>query len=802
MTVSTTECLISYTESTATEYPVPFRFLSASDLVVVRRIDGIDVPLDLGSDYSVSGADAETGGMVTRLIDAAEGAALIIRRATPEIQPTDYVANDRFPAESHERGLDRVTLMSQESREIASRALTVRPGESGIELPLAGDRKGLYLAFDAAGRPVPALGTGADLGLRGDLAEPSGSALLGYDPGSIGSEPRVLVDKLRERIDVEDYRLATDTSDAGTIQRALDALPADGGTLHFANGRSYHPNKALFVANKKRVILEGNGASLTRAFVGAAAEANVIEFIICELVVMRNFGISGENETYGGLESDSHNIGVYGCKRVLLENVVSAYAVCDGLYVNRFLAGTTRHGVTSIATYVTEHVTLINFHSDYSFRQGYSEIAAKSLTAIECSFNNTGRSSAGGTAPNAGVDLESNVGGIYAPDRATFMGCDFINNVGAGLTGDHRGCTLELINCLIERNGSNGLRSFSPNAVARLCIFRANGVGGGSPRAQVQSIDTASGVKVRATWLLDNCIFEAAVWGDFQIVEGVAARIKQCRFEGGANFAIRVGTNVVTRALQGAIEIEDVYIAGKTSDSPPGSPAYVMLSGAQVPISIKNLALNQQIVRLGNTTNGSATVLSVQNTFALKVGMGVSGSGIPGGTTIATIDPNGSTITLSAAATATASNVTLEFSSATPLTTGLTLGTPADLQEVVGVDFKGTGWVTKQDGGMLRAKYIANNKDDGVINDAYNLAGSATYDPPSIADGDAASTTVTVTGAALGDFAEVSLSVSNQGLIIGGRVTASNTVTVRYQNETGGAIDLASHTISIKVRKK
>jgi hypothetical protein len=333
-------------------------------------------------------------------------------------------------------------------------------------------------------------------------------------------------------------------------------------------------------------------------------------------------------------------------------------------------------------------------------------------------------------------------------------------------------------------------------------MFRANGVGGGSPRAQVQSIDATSTVKTRASWLLECCTFEAGVWGDFAIPEGVAVSFKQCRFEGGANFAIRVATNTNTRPLQGAVELDDVYIAGKTSDSPPGGVAYVMLNGAQVPISIKNLALSQQIVRLGNTTDGSTSVTAIQSTLALKVGMGVSGSGIPGGTTIAAINTNGSTITLSAAATATASNVALEFSSATPVTTGLTLGTPNDLQDVVGVDFKGTGWVTKQDGGMLRAKYLANNKDDGVINDAYNLAGTATYDPPSIPDGDAASTTVTVTGAALGDYADVSLSINNQGLIITGRITASNTVTVRYQNETGGAIDLASHTINVKVRKR
>ncbi|WP_347271616.1 hypothetical protein [Rhizorhabdus histidinilytica] len=639
---------------------------------------------------------------------------------------------------------------------------------------------------------------------RADLQKPNGSNIIGFLQAGTGAAPRTLQDKSRDILHVEDFRLASDPSDAGTIQRALDVLPAAGGTLHFANGRTYRVGSPLFVGQKKHVILEGNGALLIRDFDGPATEANVLEFILCDLAAIKNLDVFGDNETHGGHEAQKHNIAFYGCRRILWENVNSSYAVCDGFYTDRMVAGVTRHGVTSLLeTVASEQATFINCNAEYNYRQGYSAISIRSIIGINSSFNYTGKSSAGGTSPIAGVDLESNVGGNFSPDQATWIGCRFVGNGGGGLLGDYRSCGLELINCLFEGNGSNGLRSYAPKVVARSCTFRSNGTGAsGVQRAQVQSIDTTTTNKTSASWHFDSCVFENAIWGDFQCSEGVGVRFSRCSFLGGANFAIRVAASATTRPLQGAIVIEDVLIAGKTSDGPPGSVAYVMLGGLQVPISIKNLTLNQQIVKLGNTSDGSTSVTGIQNTNALRVGMGVSGAGIPGGATIAVIDADGSTITLSAAATATASNVTLEFSSAAPVTSGLTLGTPTDLQSVVGVDFRGTGWVTKQDGGMLRAKYLANNKDDGVIYDAYNLAGSATYDPPSIADGDAASTTVTVTGAALGDFAEVSLSVNNQGLIVGGRVTASNTVTVRYQNETGGAIDLASHTISVKVRKK
>lgn len=75
------------------------------------------------------------------------------------------------------------------------------------------------------------------------------------------------------------------------------------------------------------------------------------------------------------------------------------------------------------------------------------------------------------------------------------------------------------------------------------------------------------------------------------------------------------------------------------------------------------------------------------------------------------------------------------------------------------------------------------------------LAGSTTHDFGNLVDGAGESKDVTVTGAALGDYAVASLGVSAQGMIVSASVTAANTVTVRVQNETGGAIDLASTTV-------
>ena len=82
------------------------------------------------------------------------------------------------------------------------------------------------------------------------------------------------------------------------------------------------------------------------------------------------------------------------------------------------------------------------------------------------------------------------------------------------------------------------------------------------------------------------------------------------------------------------------------------------------------------------------------------------------------------------------------------------------------------------------------------------LTGFISHDPPNIADGAGNTTTVPVTGAALGDMVTgISFSNDLQNITVTGWVSAANTVSVRFQNETGVAIDLGSGTLRVRVMK-
>lgn len=76
----------------------------------------------------------------------------------------------------------------------------------------------------------------------------------------------------------------------------------------------------------------------------------------------------------------------------------------------------------------------------------------------------------------------------------------------------------------------------------------------------------------------------------------------------------------------------------------------------------------------------------------------------------------------------------------------------------------------------------------------------ATLNADSLEDGAGDTDTVAVPGVALGDMVlSASLAVDVAGLIVTAYVSAANTVSIRFQNETGTTVDLASATLRMVV---
>jgi hypothetical protein len=160
MSVSSSTSRVQYTLSTTTQtLAVPFYFLASSHLKVLKSVVGsAPTVLTLGTHYTVAGAGVEAGGSITLTgTGVAVADKITIKRSVPKTQGIDYITNDRFPAKTHEEGLDKLTMQVQELGEQADRGLRLPEDEAGGEhmtLPAAADRAGKGLEFDEDGNLV------------------------------------------------------------------------------------------------------------------------------------------------------------------------------------------------------------------------------------------------------------------------------------------------------------------------------------------------------------------------------------------------------------------------------------------------------------------------------------------------------------------------------------------------------------------------------------------------------------------------------------------------------------------------
>ena len=158
MTVSTTTNKVSISgDGSQTVFAYNFKIFADGDLtVIIRSSTGTETTKTLSTHYTVSGAGSSSGGNVTFTSGntPASGETVVIQRKLGLTQGTDYVANDPFPAESHEDALDRLTFITQQIQEEVDRSIkaSVTNTISSTEFTIsATDRANKIFAFDASG---------------------------------------------------------------------------------------------------------------------------------------------------------------------------------------------------------------------------------------------------------------------------------------------------------------------------------------------------------------------------------------------------------------------------------------------------------------------------------------------------------------------------------------------------------------------------------------------------------------------------------------------------------------------------
>lgn len=156
MTVSSTTTKNSYSgDGSTTTFAYAFKIFADADLtVILRSAAGTETVQTLTTNYTVTNAGNANGGNVVFVTAPASGVTVVIRRNMAQTQSTDYVANDPFPAATHEDALDRLTFIAQQQQEELDRSIKLSRTNTMTSTEFtvgATDRANKVLAFDGNG---------------------------------------------------------------------------------------------------------------------------------------------------------------------------------------------------------------------------------------------------------------------------------------------------------------------------------------------------------------------------------------------------------------------------------------------------------------------------------------------------------------------------------------------------------------------------------------------------------------------------------------------------------------------------
>lgn len=275
MTVQTNTNSIAYVGNGSTvHFDYDFLILDASHLKVYFG----DVLQTSG--YVVSGVLSQTGGTVAFAVAPPSGTDITFTRDVPFLQLTDYQPYDAFPAESHERALDLLTMMAQQLKDASDRSM---------QYPVGGNK------WDAKGNEIINVGTG-----NSGTSAPNIDQVKYLIASEVGNDPSASAsvrsrEALRRSYAEAGYNLVDGSFEVGgTLVNANDVLlqertgkafsgpagtvaagtnPASGGFVDKSGGllrhelaTSFAPNDKIYLANYSHLAV---GTDWTSAILAA-----------------------------------------------------------------------------------------------------------------------------------------------------------------------------------------------------------------------------------------------------------------------------------------------------------------------------------------------------------------------------------------------------------------------------------------------------------------------------------------------------------------------------------------------------
>jgi hypothetical protein len=287
MTISSTTVKNSYSgDGSTTTFSYTFKIFQDSDIqVIIRSSTGTETTKTITTHYTVTGAGNSGGGSVifTSGNIPTSTQTVVLRRNIPQTQAIDYIANDPFPAESHEEGLDRATMAIQQLQEELTRSIKLSKTNTMTSTEFsvgASDRANKILAFDTNGE----LAVTQELGTnRGNWS--SGVTFNGRDIVKDSSNNNIYLcntthtstgtTPISSNADVAKWDLIVDAASASTSANAASNSASNSSNSanlsanHASNSANHASNSSNFANNSS------NSANTSATYLaGVSANAN------------------------------------------------------------------------------------------------------------------------------------------------------------------------------------------------------------------------------------------------------------------------------------------------------------------------------------------------------------------------------------------------------------------------------------------------------------------------------------------------------------------------------------------------
>ena len=439
MTLSTLTVKNSYSgNGSTTAFNYTFGINSTSELkVIIRSSLGTETTKTITTHYTVADAGA-AGGTVTFTSGntPASGETVVLIRDTDLTQETDYVANDPFPAETHEDALDKMQMQIQEIQEEVDRSIKLSRTNTMTSTEFtenATSRASKVLSFDSSGELSVTneignfLGnwaTGTAFSLRDIVRQNSTSDSSTYKNVYICTTAHTSTGSYLTQNDTSNWALLVEVASFDTLQELNDTNISSLGSGHVLiyDGSDSFDNKAIsgdatLAANGALTI--ANSAVETAMIADDAVTAAKMADDAVATAAIAADAVTGAKIADDAINSEHYTDGSIDTAHIADSNVTTA-KIADDAITNAKLADDAVAAAELAATAITGHTAItsgVDTTNDVLLLHDADASANKKISVANLI------SSAGGltdvvadTSPQLGGNLDTNSHNILIDD--------------------------------------------------------------------------------------------------------------------------------------------------------------------------------------------------------------------------------------------------------------------------------------------------------------------------------------------------------------------------------------------------